>query len=48
MSFKDFIGKAGGGSSKGGSGGSGSKGATEASNELKDALEAQKKALEEQ
>ena len=49
MSFKDFIGKAGGSSRKGGSGGgSGSKGATEASNELKDALEAQKKALEEQ
>lgn len=47
MDFGSFIGKYGG-SSKGGSGGSGTKGATEASNELKNALEAQKKALESQ
>lgn len=47
MDFGSFIGKYGG-SSKGGSGGSGTKGATEASNELKNALEAQKKALQEQ
>ena len=47
MDFGSFIGKYGG-SNKGGSGGSGTKGATEASNELKNALEAQKKALQEQ
>lgn len=44
MDFSSFIGKYGG-SSKGGSG---TKGATKASNELKNALEAQKKALQEQ